>query len=328
MRSWHQTGASDMMVASVFDSSFGESTMKRWCVPVLALVVCVAPLRSARGADGAKPLVKSGGNFEVEIVKDIPYRDGDGADPGKNKLDLYLPKNHKDFPVLFFVHGGTWKSGDKKLYFRLGDIFARNGIGTVIISYRLSPQVKHPGHIEDVARAFGWTCRNIAARGGRADQIFVCGHSAGGHLAALLACDESYLQAEKLSTRNIKGVIPMSGVYTIAPGRLSSAFGDDKEICRKASPVEHVHGNLPPFLILYADNDFPTLDVMAEKMCSKLQSAKVDAQILKQTKRDHYTIIRTIVNQDDPATQAILGFVAKHGGLMLTGVEGEGNQKP
>src|SRR5579884_1382003 len=71
----------------------------------------------------------------VEAVKDIAYYDGKDADPIKHKLDLYLPKGKKDFPVLFFVHGGAWKSGDKKIYGRLGEVFARQGIGTVITNY-------------------------------------------------------------------------------------------------------------------------------------------------------------------------------------------------
>jgi acetyl esterase/lipase len=293
----------------------------RSCHVILLAVVCGFGSGPAWAAD-AKTAVKSGGHFEVDVIKDIPYYTGDDADAAKHKLDLYLPKGHKDFPVLFFVHGGTWQRGDKSRYVKLGDRFARNGIGTVIISYRLTPAVKHPEHVKDVARAFAWTHRNIAARGGRADQIFACGHSAGGHLVALLACDETYLKGENLALSNIKGVIPMSGVYTvIGGGRLSAVFGSDKEICRKASPIEHVTGNEPPFLILYAEKDYLTLDLMAENMCRKLKSAKTDAAIMKLKDRDHISIIRNTVNQDDPATQAILEFIAKHSGLTLTAEE-------
>src|SRR5262245_28514392 len=111
--------------------------------------------------------VLTGGNHEVREVRNLAYYEGDGADPVRHKLDLYVPKGGKDFPVLFFVHGGAWRSGNKNLYAPLGRMFARNGVGTVIINYRLSPQVKHPAHIQDVARAFGWTHRNIGKYGGR-----------------------------------------------------------------------------------------------------------------------------------------------------------------
>src|SRR5262245_61264796 len=143
-------------------------------------------------------------SFEVEIFNDISYNDAKDADPNKQKLDLYLPKGQKDFPTLFFVHGGTWKSGDRKSTWKSGDqsrgypdlgkFMAQHGVGAVIISYRLSPKVQHPAHIEDVAKAFAWTCTHIEKYGGKADQIFCCGHSAGGHLVSLLATDDKYLK--------------------------------------------------------------------------------------------------------------------------------------
>src|SRR5437879_531043 len=102
------------------------------------------------------------GNFEVEAIKDLAYYVGQDADSNKHKLDLYLPKGQKYFPVLVFIPGGALTSGDRRLYGALGRTFAKHRIGTVIISYRLTPQVQHPGHIEDVARAFAWTHQNIA----------------------------------------------------------------------------------------------------------------------------------------------------------------------
>src|SRR5262245_58479296 len=107
-------------------------------------------------ADEAKTS-ESRGHFEVEVIKDQAYCDGKEADPIKHKLDLYLPKDVKDYPVMMFVHGGSWKSGNKEMYGVLGALFARNGIGTAIINYRLSTgdkPAKHPDHITDVARAF------------------------------------------------------------------------------------------------------------------------------------------------------------------------------
>src|SRR5262249_5248660 len=151
------------------------------------------------------------------------YYDGEDADKNKHKLDLYLPKGKKDFPIMFFVHGGAWVSGDRNyfgIYSSIGQAFARNGIGAVVISYRPSPKVQHPEHIKDVARAFAWTHKNIGKHGGNPDAILLCGHSAGGHLVALLATDEGYLRSEGLTLKAIKGAIPMSGVYLITDNML------------------------------------------------------------------------------------------------------------
>jgi acetyl esterase/lipase len=266
---------------------------------------------------GSKPY-KIAGDYQVETITDIAYYDGKDADPVRHKLDLYLPRGVKDFPVLMFVHGGYWKSGRKDEYRPLGELYARNGIGTVIINYRLSPKVKHPAHIQDVARAFAWTHKSIAKYGGDAKNFFVCGHSAGGHLVSLLSTNETYLKAENLALSDIKGTIPLSGVFIIMPNlTFDNIFTSDKEVVRSASPIEHVKGNHPPCLMIYADKDFLTLDVMAEQMCKKLKEAKCEANTLKVADRTHISIITSMVRIEDPANQAILEFLAKHGGVKL-----------
>ncbi|MBL8794235.1 MAG: alpha/beta hydrolase, partial [Planctomycetia bacterium] len=265
---------------------------------LLLLAFLVAP--RLHGAETAA--IKLGGNFEVETIKDVAYVAGADADPDKHKLDLYLPRGQKDFPVLLFVHGGSWRSGDRKMYAPLGNVLAKNGIGTAIISYRLSPKVQHPGHIQDVAKAFAWTCANIAKHGGRADQVFACGHSAGGHLVALLGTDESYLKAEKRAFADLKGVIAISGVYSIFPGAIfEPAFGKDEQVVKNASPLKHVKEKLCPFCLLYADKEYPTLDLMAEQMGKALQDCKCDVSLMKLKDRDHISIIRKAASDEtDP----------------------------
>jgi acetyl esterase/lipase len=278
-----------------------------WQLP--PLVICFLAGLACGGDAKAAP-------FEVEVVKGIAYRDGEGADPIRNQLDLYLPQGQKNFPVLLFVHGGTWKSGNKDLYAGLGKLYAKNGVGTVIINYRLSPKVQHPAHIQDVARAFAWIHQNIAKYGGDPANIFISGHSAGGHLVSLLSTNESYLKAENLNFGNIKGTIALSGVHILVPNAMfKSIFTDDKEVVKSASPIEHVTGNHPPFLLIYADKDLPTLNVQSEQMCNKLTGCQCEARTVKIADRTHISIITSMINEADPANQAIFDFLAKHGGL-------------
>ena len=191
-------------------------------------------------------------------------------------------------------------------------------MGTAVINYRLTSgknKVKHPDHVEDAAKAFAWLHANGPKYGGRADRMFLAGHSAGGHLVALLATDEQYLKAEKLSLDAIRGVMPLSGVYQIVAGfpAFSLPFGDDKKSCEAASPLTHVKEKLPPFLIAYGDKDFPTLDKMAEDFGKKLKQSKCEAEVLKLEKRDHFTIIiNLIASAADPLTAAMLKFIDKH----------------
>src|SRR6516164_2426591 len=124
--------------------------------------------------------------YAIEETHDIAYYD---ASP-RQVLDVLRPKNLDNRPVVLFVHGGAWMIGDKNplgLYRGFGRFLARHGIVAVMINHRLSPAVKHPEHVKDVARAFAWTRRHIKEYGGDPDRIFLCGHSAGGHLVSLLA---------------------------------------------------------------------------------------------------------------------------------------------
>jgi acetyl esterase/lipase len=287
-------------------------------VLVLTALGLLASVPAPGAADGP---VKSGGNYEVQVIKAQAYSDAKDADPVRHQLDLYLPKGHKDFPVLFFVHGGAWSKGSKESFARAGRLFARNGIGAVSANYRLSPAVKHPAHIQDVAKAFAWVHKNIGKYGGRKDEIFISGHSAGGHLVALLATDPSYLKAEGLALKDIKGAVPISGVFRIGGGRMSNIFGEDAELVRKASPQEHVKGKHPPFLILVAEKDIKGFDRMAEQFCKALGKTECKAEVLNVKDRNHGSIMTRMANQDDPATQAVLAFIARHSRLKLSEVQ-------
>jgi acetyl esterase/lipase len=290
------------------------------CVPVLLLALVGGTVR------GDKPTVKTGGNYEVTVIKDVAYYDGKDASPERHKLDLSLPKGIKDFPVLFYIHGGGWRNGSKNSFGRHGQTFARNGIGCVAINYRLSPAVTHPAHIEDVARAFAWTVSHIGKHGGNAAQLFVGGHSAGGHLAALLASDESHLKKHKLTSANIKGVIPISGVFRVGGRRMSRIFGDE-ESSKQASPLTHVRAKLPPMLILYADKELGGLGKQAEAFAAALKKVKCPARVLMIADRSHGSIMGNIAREDDPATQAIFAFIAEHSSLKLAPKETKKEEK-
>jgi acetyl esterase/lipase len=284
----------------------------------MVLLVTVGGLlvpRVGRAGDDADTEKRPTRTFEVRIVSDLTYCEGDNADKAKHQLDLYLPKDQKDFPVVFFVHGGAWVHGDKDyfgVYSSLGKFFARHGIGAVVINYRLSPAVQHPEHIKDVARAFAWTHAHIQDYGGRPDQILVCGHSAGGHLVALLATDERYLKAEGLSFKDIKGVMAISGVYNIPDKLFNSVFGKDPEVHKQASPLCQACAGCPPFLIVYADSDFPGCDETSCAFCKALKDKNVPAEILEVKGRNHISIMLDAVLDDDPCAQALLKFVAAH----------------
>jgi acetyl esterase/lipase len=259
-----------------------------------------------------------GDRFDLVLTKDVAYYAGEGFDPIKHKLDIYVPRGQKDFPVLFFIHGGKWRESDRKEYAGIGQQFARNGVGTVVISYRLSPGVMHPAHVQDVARAFAWTVRNIGTYGGNPREIFVSGFSSGGHLAALLATNERFLKAERVARADIKGVISLSGVYRITSLitlLMPSVFDKDDATLLDASPLQHVQGTMPPFLICYAESELTTLDSMAEEFCQAIRQRKGEANTLKVARRTHVSLINELMlDAPDPCRDSMLDFIARHTG--------------
>ena len=122
----------------------------------------------------------------VRVVRDIDYVPTADYPAMKDRLDLYVPAGARNAPVIVSIHGGGLRGGDKSKEKIIGYSFATAGNVTVVVNYRLSPIVKHPRHVEDIAAAVAWVKRNVSKYGGDPDNIFVIGHSAGAYLAALL----------------------------------------------------------------------------------------------------------------------------------------------
>jgi acetyl esterase/lipase len=212
---------------------FARST--RWMV-LLAGVASAVALQGCRITDMTLWKPDDGSwvhSCEVVTIKNVPYCDDAAGKDFRHRLDLYLPKDRVDFPVVVLVHGGAWVVGDNRccgLYSSVGEFLASQGIGVAMPNYRLSPGVKHPDHVQDVAKAVAWTRSHIAEYGGDPTNFYLAGHSAGGHLVALLATDESYLKAEGVKTSDLKGVVAISGVYRIPTEKLQVQLGGSTPI--------------------------------------------------------------------------------------------------
>ena len=246
-------------------------------------------------------------NVAMQVFRDIPYLTGPGTDPRFHTLDLYLPQGKSNVPMMFFVHGGGWRAGDKSQEGRVNfiDLCVRQGMAVASVNYRLSPAVKHPAHIQDVTRAFGWIHRNAAQYGIDSNNIFIAGHSAGGHLVALLALDPEYLKKEGLSPGNIRGVIAISGVYDLAdlyepgvvPSRMEQGFGTNREILREASPtlkVDEAGPDTPPFLITYVNDDLFGFQEQAKTFYSLFLRNNLPAHLAQIPARDHFNVVSEV----------------------------------
>jgi len=245
----------------------------------------------------------------LRVLFDLPY-----GDDARQRLDLYLPCA-RAFPVAVFVHGGSWSFGDKALYGHLGMFLARHGVGAALVNYRLSPRVRHPEHARDVAAAVAWTRRHVRAHGGDPHRMYLMGHSAGAHLAALLATDPAHLRPWGLAPAHLRGVVALSGIYRIHFNvhvyGLGHVFrGSDK---RSASPLCHVRPGGPPFLILYAERETWTLAGQARQLHRRLRASHCRSELLEVAGADHRSIIHSIVDPASPHGTRVVRFLAPTG---------------
>ncbi len=245
------------------------------------------------------------------VLLDIPYVQG-SLSPNQT-LDLYLPDTTTRFPVVVVVFGGGLRQGDKKEEAAIGRRLATEGLGAVVINYRLSPAVEHPAHVQDVAAAVAWTKGRIAEYGGDPDQVHVLGWSAGAYLAALVALNDDYLGAHKLTPGALRGVIPISGfhhVERVAPNRPKDTWGTEASAWPRASSAAYARRDAPPFLLLYADGDAPDRKQESRDLAKALaDTGHTSVQLRQIDGRDHTSIWRNIADSGDAALGAITAFV-------------------
>lgn len=253
---------------------------------------------------------------EPPVQCDLPY-----AEPANERqtLDVYSPPEGKDHPIVFWIHGGGWRAGDKRSVQQKPAAFVEKGFVFVSTNYRFVPKVTVKEMAGDIAKSIRWVHNHAREYGGDPERIFVMGHSAGAHLAALVCTDDRYLKAEGLSLATIKGCVPVdTAAYDVvkqienAPGRgiiYKGAFGD-AESQKDLSPITHVAKGkgIPPFLILHVA-DRPDSRSQSQRFRQALQAAGVSAELVPAEGKTHGTINSELGLPDDKPTQAVFEFL-------------------
>jgi arylformamidase len=152
--------------------------------------------------------------------------------------------------------------------------------------------------------------QHIGEYGGDTNQVYVGGHSAGGHLAALLTLDGKYLQKHDLAPSLIRGTIALSGVFDLASGEgLSSVFGRDHTVREDASPLFHVRRSAPPFLVTYCQWDYPMLPAQARQFDAALKQAGVKSELVFIPRESHISEMVNVPADGDLTAQSIIRFI-------------------
>lgn len=154
------------------------------------------------------------GSPTQQLAEGVAYGTGD-----RHKLDIWAPKETSTKPrdVVVFYYGGSWNSGARHFYGFVGRALAEHGFIVVIPDYRLVPDVRFPGFVEDGASALAWTQKHIAEFGGNPARIHLTGHSAGAHIAALLTLDPEWMAKAGGSAAGIRSFAGLAGPYDFLP---------------------------------------------------------------------------------------------------------------
>jgi acetyl esterase/lipase len=260
------------------------------------LLLCLLALCGCQaGLFGAVNLSREGGEWLAEEGIDFhPTLD--------LKLDVYRPAaTRADAPIVLFYYGGSWRNGQRGWYRFVGNSFARLGAITVIADYRTYPEAPFPLFMDDAAAAVAWVDGN-RERLGSSGPLLLAGHSAGAHIAALLATDPSHLRRRGLDPAQIDGVIGLAGPYDFLPiesRKVRQVFVDDAG-AQAAQPVRHVSTAAPPFLLVHGLDDDLVWPQNSRSMTAALRAAGRPVELVLLPEMGHIELVFAI-GQDDPA---------------------------
>jgi acetyl esterase/lipase len=278
----------------------------------LALLSCVVAL-SVRADDVPA---------EVKVDVNVTYRT---LDDGKEmKLDIAYPTGEGAHPTVLCVHGGAWRFGSRKELNRWIRYLADDGYVGVAVSYRLLPDGKWPAPIEDCKTAVRFLRANASKYHIDKDRIGALGYSAGGHLVALLGLagkDAGFEGKDYLEqSSKLQAVVDFYGPSdltkfgndesaqksTFSP-LLGGSYKDNPEAYKKASPINYVSKDAPPFLLLHGSKDWLVPPEQSRELYKKLKEAGAQPDLVEIEGASHGFF------RDDmrKANEAVLKFLAE-----------------
>jgi len=272
---------------------------------------------------GAILLTFSGCSLKrINRTKDIVYSRAGNVIKTDQQLSIFAPKKSgSPADVLVFIHGGNWNSGKKSQYNIIGSHWAKKGIVYVIIDYPLSPAADYREMAMASAASVKWVKENISRYGGNPERIFVSGHSAGGHLAALISIDNQYFKRLKIENP-ITGTVLIDAAGLDMYGYLTGeklakdhtylkTFTADPETWKEATPLYHLHKNMPPMLIYRGGRTYPSILESNEKFIKALQDYAPGTPYHIQEKKKHIPMITQFFNPWNNRYDEIIEFMGK-----------------
>ena len=211
----------------------------------------------------------------------------------RQQLDVYRPRRGDRAPMVVFFYGGSWQSGARDLYAFLGASLAAQGIVTVVPDYSVYPAARFPAFLEDSARAVAFARTHASEWGADPERLVLMGHSAGAHIAAMLACDPQWLAAAGLDAhRDLAGLIGLAGPYDFLPIEsrvLQAIFGGPGRA--ETQPISFVSGREPPALLITAQRDVLVEPGNSKRFAARIREMGGRVEERSYGRVNHFTLI-------------------------------------
>lgn len=222
-------------------------------------------------------------------------------------LDIF-PAPKKGGPIHLFIHGGYWRMLTKNENSYAADVLAPAGANVLVNTYSLCPGVTLDVIVRQCQASIAWAYHNAASFGGDPNRIFVSGHSAGGHLAAMMLATD-WAGTYGLPADVLKGVTCVSGIFDMRPMRL--AFTNewlqlgDAETDRN-SPILHMPKHKAPTIVSWGGSDPEMFHIQGKEYIAALKAHGVPVTYVDMPVFDHFAVFNQVMKKDSPLTQAML----------------------
>jgi arylformamidase len=245
-----------------------------------------------------------------DAIFDVAY----GADAAE-RLDIFRPSSSapqgSGWPIQIYFHGGAWKAGKKEDVSFIAEPFVARGVMFVAIDYGHVPEVTLDEHVRQARAALLWVYRNAEKLGGDPARLFISGHSSGGHVCAAVAVTD-WPALHGLPADVVKGAAPISGMYDLAPVRLSwrnSYLSLDQSAAERLSPILHIperaHERTLPIVLGYGSRELDEFKRQGREFATAWRRSGHPCVEIELLGLNHFAVNHAFANPQGPLLKAV-----------------------